>query len=1656
MRLNTRILLMVGLIVVTTAAVATFLIKWTTRRLVEDAIGDQMVMQATIAGHLVSVAERKTNSPLTAAEINKELKDIVRFAREQRSFDYEFWITDGTGRVYLGSEPTEFTFKADQPQAGQFLRLLPEHADHTDVVVQESRQREIDPSVYKYVGVSGVDRPRIVEVGYKADSLLHEVAVRSSILAAWVAGLEVAAGFVAYFILRRLLTAPLGQLTRAARAVEAEQYTAGTLAEVCARHDELGRLARVFEAMVRQLAARYESLVNLMRSAVFKVRGDGVITFANAYASELFGYSHAELVGQSMDVIIPPDWRERVRQRMDALRPDEVQVDEMNENTDRAGNRYWVSWSNRVIRPGSGRDKEILCVGYNVTERRQNELALRESEERWRSLTEALPQLVWSATPDGACDYFSTQWTAHTGVAEADLLGWRWLATLHPEDREPTRHFWLESVAGRRTYDVEYRVRNVDGDYRWFKTRGVPIRDAGGNIVRWFGTCTDITGLRQTELALRESEERFRRLFEDSADAMLLFDGERYVECNAAAVDMMRVRSRDELLGRSPLDLSPPKQADGRPSAERAPELMAELLQKGSLRFEWLHQRADGEVFPVEVLLTTIEQRGRRLIHTVWRDITERERNRQETERSRRFLRAVIDNSANLIYAKDLEGRYLLVNRRWPALLGFTDDQVIGHTDADLFPPEQAAAFRENDLRVLAAGQPEESEESAVVDGQTRTYISVKFPLFDARGEAYATCGISTDITRIKETEAELRKTNFLAETALDLTKSGYWHTSLDDPEWFDSSSRTVAILGNVANPPDYRYRFDNWVAHVREGDASVADAAVAALSSCLTGAIPVNEATYAYKRPVDDRVVWIHAVALTVKDAGGKPTDVYGVVQDITDFKRLEADLRQAMHKAEEATVAKSAFLATMSHEIRTPMNAIINMTGLTLETELTPRQRQYLNVADTSARNLLGLINDILDFSKIEAEKVELESVPFRLRGVLEEVTETFRAKVAEKHVELIMHVLPDVPDRLVGDPLRIRQVLTNLIGNAFKFTEKGEVHVTVKREAQSAERKEANNSEADGAPRSALCSLRFTVRDTGVGIPKDRQDRLFQPFTQADSSTSRKYGGTGLGLAISRRLVRLMDGDLTFESEPGRGTTFFFTVRMGVQEGQQAPVAAAPPGVRERATLVVEDTASSRELLEGFFERFGIPCVSVETAEEALELLDNRNKNGEEKPFGLVLLDWLLPGMNGLEAAARIRARAETRDLPIIVMSSYAGKEEEALCTETGVNVFLPKPITPSTLYNAVLEAEGVRSALPGPAEPAPEREFAGVRVLLAEDNEANRFVAQELLARLGIELETAVDGREAVEMVRRRPYAAVLMDMQMPEVDGLEATRLIRRDPAYAALPIIAMTANAMKSDVEACSAAGMNDFVSKPIDRVQLLRCLRRWLPRTAVAGPALPTEAAAGDGVAAKLPQIAGIDVADTVRRLGIPYERLLPMFLRFAEGQRRTLDDLRAAVAAADPNGSRRHAHALAGAAGNLGAARLHEAAKALEAAARDGRTDLADLFTPVDREATTVFDAIEAQRPPPPQTMAVAGTETMVDAAGLRMALEKLRDALGELDLNGSAAALDNLTAMGLPATARSATDRLRQLVDGYEYDEAAAAVARLLTDLAPGEGP
>ena len=796
------------------------------------------------------------------------------------------------------------------------------------------------------------------------------------------------------------------------------------------------------------------------------------------------------------------------------------------------------------------------------------------------------------------------------------------------------------------------------------------------------------------------------------------------------------------------------------------------------------------------------------------------------------------------------------------------------------------------------------------------------------------------------------------------------------------------------------------------------------------------------------------------VFDTEGKVATMEGIARDVTQRKQAEAELQRARAAAEAANESKSTFLATMSHEIRTPMNAIINMTVLALETEVTRRQRQYLTVVNSSAGSLLALINDILDFSKIEAGRMEFEIAPFYLRTLLEEITDAFRGQVLEKKLEFVVHVGMDVPEHLMGDTLRLRQVLINLIGNAFKFTEQGEVVLYV----SLIEREPSDAADPNGA-----VHLRFAVRDTGMGIPKHRQDQLFDAFEQADRSTSRKFGGTGLGLAISRRLVAMMGGDLQLESETDQGSEFFFTARFNVASDEVRSM-RVPPGIDKLRALVIDDNASARELLAMLLEQFGMSCVLADSAEAGLALLQRPHKEpGHAAPFDLVLLDWLLPGVDGLEAAGQIRGQLETADLPIILISAFAGIEEEHQAQTLGINAFVPKPITASSLFDVIMDVFQVAH----PRRPArrqrafDEQEFVGRKILLAEDNEANQFVAKEILSLAGIALDIAENGRIALERVGETDYDAVLMDMQMPEMDGLEATRRIRSEFPDRRLPIIALTANAMKGDLEVCLEAGMDDYIAKPIDRQQLFHTLRKWLPVSPRTAPAVdsvmtPTAAPVSEP-AVDLPGLPGIDAVEALQRLGLSYAAYENILFHFADGEPQTLAALQVAFESRDWETVRRHAHALAGSAGNVSANELREQAKQLELAVKDQTGGYDPLHHDLQAEAQRVFAGInrfKATKAEPLKASADAipttpVVDTPVDLGQLVTVLEELESRLSEGDLEGVTAAMEPVRQSGLSTSQQDDVDRLQAMIGDFDFMTAAELVADMrskLTKLGP----
>jgi two-component system sensor histidine kinase/response regulator len=712
------------------------------------------------------------------------------------------------------------------------------------------------------------------------------------------------------------------------------------------------------------------------------------------------------------------------------------------------------------------------------------------------------------------------------------------------------------------------------------------------------------------------------------------------------------------------------------------------------------------------------------------------------------------------------------------------------------------------------------------------------------------------------------------------------------------------------------------------------------------------------------------------------------GWIVDVTELTKIQKALSEAKVAAEDATKAKAEFLANMSHEIRTPMNAVIGLAHLCLKTDLTAKQRDYVGKIHNAGTSLLSIINDILDFSKIEAGKLDIENVPFEVDSMMNNISTVVAQKIHDQGLELLFNISSDIPHALIGDPLRLGQVLINLLGNAVKFTERGEIRL-------SGELVERTGDKV---------KLRFSVKDTGIGMTKEQSNRLFQAFSQADTSTSRKYGGTGLGLAISKRLVELMGGSIWVDSEPGTGSTFSFTGWFGLSEAIARKV--VPTRLGSLKVLVVDDNASAREVLEDQLKSIGAEIGQAASGAEAIAAVQRADAG---RPFDVILLDWRMPGLDGVETARRIRADSSLKNVPAIVIITAFGREEVRSEAElAGVNGFLIKPVNQSTLVDALTEIFAPdQMAAARDAVEATAYELNGLRVLLAEDNAINQQIAVELLDGVGVSVDVANNGREVVDKLLAVtgdiPYDLVLMDLQMPEMDGYQATARIRAEPRLADLPIVAMTAHAMAEERDRCLAAGMRGHITKPIDPELLYRTLTQFhrpgLGAVAVkpVSPSSPADAQL---------EIAGLDVVDGLRRVAGNVKLYRSLLRQFVEQQADVVSEIRASVERLDFVLAERLMHTLKGVSGNLGAKKTNRIASELERSLRDKdfrslEAGLPDLATELARTTEAIRNSLAAD------TSDSSPRAVVADSTEAVTLLKQLKQLLAEDD----GAALDHL---------------------------------------------
>ncbi len=1088
-------------------------------------------------------------------------------------------------------------------------------------------------------------------------------------------------------------------------------------------------------------------------------------------------------------------------------------------------------------------------------------------------------------------------------------------------------------------------------DFAWWGWHVLRLMAYG--VALWFMILSDERTVQKVLNDVRRKKERQQQLMRAAIntanEAMFTVDSRgRFIEVNQTACDRLEY-SHEELLSMNTWDVNT------RLSQSQWDSLWHDVREKGRLVFETEHRTKSGRVFPVEISKVLVDFEGAKYICDFVRDITDRKEATRVVQESEARFQQLASHLDDILWMTSADGAEIIyVSPAYESVWGRSCESLYQRpadwTDG-LHPADRdrvAKAFYEG----AAQGDYDETFRVVRPDGSQRWVHATGIPIRNASGEVYRVAGIVRDVTARKRTESHLEaantqlqeKTSF-QRAVLNSAEHSIIATDLDGritafnrgaerllgyaadelihkstPEVIHDKDEVVAYARTLSEELGYPVNpgFETFVAKARLGEA--------------------DEREWTYIRKDGSRVPVLLSVT-AIRNDDDSITGYLGVALDITESKESELQLRKAKMQAEEASLAKSQFLASMSHELRTPLNGVIGMTELLAGTELDPKQRQFVDACRNSGEALLQLINDILDLSKIEAGKLELDLHDFDLEKLVTDTVDTMAWRAVDKSLEMPCYV--DQKSRMIlrGDSNRLRQVLVNLIGNAIKFTETGEIVVRAKTVRREADR----------------LTVRFSVSDTGIGIPADKLDRLFQSFSQVDSSTTRNYGGTGLGLAISQSLVELMGGAIGVDSEAGKGSTFWFEVpfALAAQSNEDLPGQMQLAGLR---ALIVDDNETNRIILAEYASGWGLTTITTASVDEALAAVDRAQADGCQ--FHVVLTDYNMPERNGLDLS---RALKQHPELVVLVLGSTDICLNPDEMREHGVDAVLRKPLRRHELYDVlcgVLVRANAVTQLHGSApHAANEAAVLSGHILLAEDNSINRMYMVELMKQLGCTCEAVTNGREAIDAVRQRKYDLVLMDCQMPEVDGFDATRHIRKMEADGTLdghlPIIALTANAVRGDRERCLVAGMDEYLSKPVQKEQVASMFARFLGSAEDQATAAATVT---NDEQNKSPETAPIDAASLLARCfgNLEFAGSLLDELEATGVQR--VDEIRQSAAQHNAAATADAAHALKGAAGILCAETVQKLAAEIEQAGRASdiesvKAELDDLVAEMER---------------------------------------------------------------------------------------------------------
>ncbi|WP_136420110.1 PAS domain S-box protein [Herbaspirillum sp. ST 5-3] len=1357
---------------------------------------------------------------------------------------------------------------------------------------------------------------------------------------------------------------------------------------------------------------------------------DGRFLRVNHAFCAMLGYGEDEILGHSWTKAAPPEVAAYGERFLAGLFKESPKLSDEWRIRRKDGSLLTALVSFKCLTLHNGAHRVVVTFTDIEQRKVAQEAALRRSKDLYRDVVENVSEGIVVAQ-EGRVVYGNPRTIELSGYTLDELSRLPFTALVHPDDLSQVVNGYDNRMAGTPTSArySQFRLLRKDGQTVWIESSGVRIDWEGQPAILAF--LSDQSERRRQQEALIVSEEHHRQVVDNATEGILVLQDGVTAFANARIAELVGA-SREELIGQPFADGIHP---EDRPRiADRyARRMRGEEVEQNTI-FRMRNRRTGQDTW-VQVAVVTITWEGRPAALTFITDITERKALEDRLKQTLDERETILENSIVGMIFLNPAGRVNWANSAMFEIFRVERGDPFGMSLEPFYPSrEEYLKTGAAVAKAVSKGAAFETElQMRRADGSLFwAYMSGR--AVNPKDLSRGTVWVAMDITKRRQLEEDLNKSeehyrqvvNNVTECIL-VVQDGrivFGNPRLFQLTGYEREELFALPFVSAIHPDDRPLVIDHHMRRLRGEQVE----------------------QYYQFRVVNNQtgaIAWVQLSAVMI-EWEGKPATL-SFMTDITERKALEDSLKQSMAErirlerlriqaelkeaelarrhAEETTRAKSMFLANMSHEIRTPMNAIIGMTHLALRTELDPKQRDYVEKIRSAGISLLGIINDILDFSKIEAGKLDMERVSFNLDDVLNNVATVTGAKAHEKRLEYVFQFPLDVPRGLVGDPLRLGQILINLINNAIKFTERGEVFVSCRRLDASADK----------------IQLQFLVRDTGIGMSQEQTAKLFRAFSQADESTTRKYGGTGLGLSIAKRLVELMGGTIWLESEAGVGTTARFTAWFGLAESleRRRAVPAIIDGMR---VLVVDDNPVARQVLA---DSLAILPVQVELAASAGQALDMIHAADGTQPYSVVFTDLYMPGMDGVDLIGAVKGDDTLTAPPRMVLLSSHGREESRYRIEHAqADSFLVKPVNVSTLVDTLVElfAPQARSEMAGANEHAPR--FRDLNILLVEDNEINQQIAAELMNAVGIRIDIAANGRIALDKLDAAGpdyYGLVFMDVQMPEMDGHEATRCIRSDPRFDVLPIIAMTAHAMVEERERCFASGMNDHLAKPISPAELYRAIARWCPQHVAHEEVVALDDSRPDDESELV--IEGIDVRDGLSRTLGNRAFYLQMLARFSEDQSDTAERIRQALDH-DRMLAERLAHTLKGVAALLGATTVRQQCGKLEAEIHRGAgiEALRPSLDELDHTMRALLAEIDKVLPSP--SAAPHAGNFPVDRDEVQAMISRFAQLLKESDAEASDL-LAHSSHLMAAALDEDSWRRIERATRHYDFDAALAAL-------------